>query len=191
MAKHKDEQENLRAEYSATNDAYLHYDNFTWQVGAILIVGAFAYWGFLLQSPPKHFLDINIGNFFVTLIMSIWLLYSSHNRQIYLYKLHRIHFLERELGMEQHLRFRNDFSDHYKVWPKGHYLDRVIYIAISVGCQTIALNNTTKSWECYNVILFITIPLLVIIVLGLVIFHEKRAKQFIKELEEKDNLLCA
>lgn len=40
--------ENARTEYTVANNAYLHYDNFAWQVGAILIAGSFAYWGFLL-----------------------------------------------------------------------------------------------------------------------------------------------
>jgi hypothetical protein len=31
----------LLAEYSATNDAYMHYDNFNWQVGSVLVAGSF------------------------------------------------------------------------------------------------------------------------------------------------------
>jgi hypothetical protein len=39
--------ESLHVEYIATNDAYMHYDNYAWHVGAILIAGAFVFWGFL------------------------------------------------------------------------------------------------------------------------------------------------
>jgi len=31
--------ENARVEYAAANDTYMHYDNFSWQVGSVLLAG--------------------------------------------------------------------------------------------------------------------------------------------------------
>lgn len=127
--------ENARIEYSAAQDAYLHYDNFAWQVGGVLIAGAFVYWGFIISTPPG-LLPVLIGNLLVCLLMSIWLFYAEHNRQIYLYKLHRIHELEFELGMYQHRRFK-EWPNEKKLYildgPAGHCLNYGIYGLVSLG----------------------------------------------------------
>jgi hypothetical protein len=71
--------ESLLAEYAAANDAYMHYDNFSWQVGAVLIAGAFVFWGFLIDRnvEPVPFV---VGSVLVAILMSLWMMYSSHNR---------------------------------------------------------------------------------------------------------------
>ena len=91
-------------EYNPTQEAYLHYDSFTWQVGAVLIAGVFVFWGFALtcQASLAQMLFANLA---ICSLMSCWLLYAAHNRQIYLYKLHRIWELEDVLKMEQYRRF--------------------------------------------------------------------------------------
>jgi len=116
--------------------------------------------------------------------MSIWLLYSSHNRQIYLFKLHRIHELEKQLGMLQHLRFRKDFKNGYRVSSKGYYLDGLIYIFVSFGSQVITLNTAYKdSWNTENIIFFSAVPVLVIYIMIKVKIAERNAKHLILKLE--------
>lgn len=127
--------ENARVEYAAANDAYMHYDNFTWQVGSVLLAGVFVYWGFIISTPPA-LLTLLLGNLLVCVLMSAWLLYAAHNRQIYLFKLHRIYELEKLLGMEQHTRF-TDCGGRARLYrrdgPAGHFLDQCVYVIVSVG----------------------------------------------------------
>jgi hypothetical protein len=88
----------------------MHYDSYSWQVGAVLIAGAFIFWGFLLNKNVGYFL-LFISSLLITLLMSAWIFYTSHNRQIYLSKLHRIHEIEKMLGLKQHLRFIRNNSN--------------------------------------------------------------------------------
>ena len=94
------------AEYAAAHDAYLHYDNFSWQVGAVIVVGVFVFWGLLIDKQPDAGVLL-VANLLISLFMSIWLLYTEHNRQFYLFKIHRLHELEQKLGMSQHRRFKH------------------------------------------------------------------------------------
>lgn len=187
----EEEKDNARTEYIATNDAYLHYDNFSWQVGAVLIAGAFVYWGFLLDSSPK-LLVVNIGNLLITIVMSIWILYCSHNQEIYLYKLHRIRQLERKLGMFQHLRFREeeDIKERYiRNGVKGHHLNYLLYITVTIGSLVFGWsvsNHCCCSWDYINIILFCSVPLLIVIVMSIVIFTNEKTNQVIKSLEDKE-----
>jgi hypothetical protein len=51
-------EERYLTEYSTTHDAYLHYDTFSWQVGAVLVAAVFVFLGFLLQpdvTDPRLF----------------------------------------------------------------------------------------------------------------------------------------
>ena len=122
--------EALLAEYAATNQAYLHYDAFSWQVGSVLLAGVFVFWGFLLQAQPSGAL-FAVSGLLVTLIMSTWALYADHNRQIYLQKLDRLHEIERELGLKQHLRWIS--GDCRTFGPKGHTLDFAVYVVSCLG----------------------------------------------------------
>lgn len=182
-----DEMENARAEYAATNEAYLHYDNFSWQVGSILIAGALAYWGFLLQSSPVLFV-INLGNLLVCVLISIWALYASHNRQIYLFKLDRIQELEEKLNMYQHRRFKegnSSLAEYPLSWPSGHLLDDAIYVLVSVGSLVIGWNlKYSGTWDCCNWILFLSVPLIVVLVLLRVHYVTKKTNQIIKSLHD-------
>ena len=77
-----------------------------------------------------------VGSALVAVLMSVWMLYTNHNRQIYIYKLSRMHEIEAELGMKQHLRWvrkGKDGKSIYKTYgPMGHTLDAAIYL-VSVG----------------------------------------------------------
>ena len=126
--------ENARVEYAAANYVYMHYNNFTWQVGSVLIAGIFVYWGFIISKAPP-LLIVMLGNLVVLFLMSLWIFYAGHNRQIYRFKLHRIWELEKLLGMEQHRRFQSHYSKesfYQPDGPKGHDLDYYVYFIVSV-----------------------------------------------------------
>jgi hypothetical protein len=91
------------AKYAATQDAYLQYDSFRWQSGGLLI-GAFVFLGFL-TSPNITPRSLFVGSLVVTVVVSIWMLYAQHYRQLYLFKIDRLLDLELEMGAEQHRRF--------------------------------------------------------------------------------------
>ena len=133
-------EEALLAEYAAAHDGYLHYDNFSWQVGAILIAGTFVFFGFLLDKTIDS-LTFLAASLLVTSLMSLWALYGSHNRQIMLCKLHRIHELEEQLGMQQNLRWTKasgSFPHQYRTFGfHGYELDAAIYFVVSLGMPAI------------------------------------------------------
>src|SRR5882762_5798658 len=126
--------EALLSEYAATNEAYLHYDAFSWQVGSVLVAGVFVFWGFLLQEAPDDALFVASG-LLVTVIMSAWALYADHNRQIYLQKLDRLHDIELRLGFKQHVLW---LTGYYRTFgPKGHVLYLAIYFVMCIGAPVI------------------------------------------------------
>lgn len=185
----KDE-ENARAEYSAAHDAYIHYDNFTWQVGAVLIAGIFVYWGFIISNPPG-LPSVLLGNLTICLFMSCWLLYAGHNRQIYVYKLHRIYELEAQLGLSQHRRFRK-WPDQEKVYvlnqPTGHYIDDAIYVVVSLGglLPSLLVNDRTSwKWFWYHWLLLVLTGIIVIAVICRVHYVDAKTKDRIKILEKE------
>jgi hypothetical protein len=177
--------ENARVEYAATHDAYLHYDNFSWQVGSLLIAGVFVFWGFILDKKPVLTVLL-VGDGLVCLIVSIWVLYATHNRQIYLLKLHRIHELETQLGMLQHRRFIPSGKDEpiYKVSkPSGHHFNNAIYLIVSAGGPLFTIFMTTpKEWQWGHYVTLILIASIVVIVLRHVVSVDRRTKENIRLL---------
>lgn len=131
----------LLAEYAAAQATYLHYDAFRWQAGSFLITGVFVFWGLMVQQTIEP--DVGgVASLLVAGLMSTWLLFAHHYRQIYLGKLHRIGEIEAELGMEQHLRFRADggAAVRYRIrGPHGHTLDVVVYLLAVAGTPLLAL----------------------------------------------------
>ena len=123
--------------------------------------------------------------------MSCWVLYAGHNRQIYLYKLHRIHELENMLGMCQHQRFKK-WSGQDKVYildvPSGHQINIAIYLIISFGGLIASLSGKnwgTLQWEpIHKWVLAITI-FVVFVVLWRVHTIINRATELIEKLEQK------
>jgi len=160
----KPDKEYLVVEYTATNDAYMHYDNFSWQVGAVLIAGAFIFWGFLIDKniEPVSFVA---GSILVAGLMSFWMMYSNHNRQIYLCKLHRLHEIERILGFQQHRRWTVEGNNNQPLYRtfglQGHTLDFLIYVVSSLGAPIISV---VKSKE-FDLWLWLPILLMIIVVL--------------------------
>ena len=186
----KDEEANARVEYSATHDSYMHYDNFTWQVGAVLIAGIFVYWGFIVSNPPG-LTSVLLGNLTICLLMSCWHLYAGHNRQIYMFKLHRIYELEAQLGLLQHRRFR-EWPDKERVYvlnqPTGHYIDDAIYVIVSFGGLLPSLFGIcTRGWKwfCYHWLLLVLTVIIVVAVVCRVHYIDAKTKARIKSLDRE------
>ena len=132
--------EYVAAEYAATQDAYLQYDSLRWQPGGLLIAGAIVFLGFL-TSPNITPRSLFVGSLVVTVVMSVWMLYAQHYRQLYLFKIDRLLDLELEMGAEQHRRFHQSEAacKHYPtIGIRGHYLDGIVYATISFGGPLLA-----------------------------------------------------
>ncbi len=147
---HTDSEAILLVEYQAAHDAYLHYDGFRWQAGSFLIAGVFIFWGLLAGESVKPEIAA-LANSLVAVVMSAWLLYAHHGRQIYLSKLDRLQELEYRASMEQHLRFVDlkEFPRRYRVFgPKGHILDMILYSVAVLGGSLISLAQQGPSpWQ--------------------------------------------
>ena len=165
------------AEYEATQASYLHYDSFRWQAGSLLIAGVFVFWGLLIStSPPATAKVVGLAGVLVSLLMSIWVLFAHHYRQIYLCKLHRMHELEKALSFEQHRRFLRGGVEgrQYRVFgPKGHNLDLAIYICSSLGGSFVGWMNVG-----FDLWLMTPVPLVVLVTVY-VLVNEHRITTFL------------
>ncbi len=161
--------EYVAAEYTATQDAYLQYGSFRWQSGGLLIAGAFVVLGFL-TSPNITSRSLFVASLVVTIVMSIWILYAQHNRQLCLYKIDRLLELEFEMGAEQHRRFNRGqaLGKHYPVIGiRGHYLDAILYASISFGGPLLAAAG--GKWS-----LLLGIPIALVPVVLIAIYCQER-----------------
>jgi hypothetical protein len=105
--------------------------------GSFPITGVFVFWGLLIQQRLPDSV-MGVAALLVSALMSVWVLFSYHARQIYLFKVHRIHELERILNMRQNLGFKagglGSANPYYRVvGPKGHQLDLAVYVLTSIG----------------------------------------------------------
>jgi hypothetical protein len=138
----------LLAEYAAANSIYLTYDGFRWQAGSFLVAGVFVYWGFVLGSSASA-VPLGVSSLLVCALMSCWLLFAHHYRQLYLLKLVRLHEIEARLGMEQHRRFVPGLvagPAQRAFGPRGHNLDRLVYVLTSLGGGAIAASQGLMTW---------------------------------------------
>lgn len=130
--------EYIVAEYEAATAAYLAYDSYRWQSGSLLIAGAFVFLGLLASAPTDEMIDF--GAFIVAFVMSLWLLYSQHHRNLFLFKLDRVAELEAQMGGEQNLRFRGAGAKQYRrVGPAGHHMDRIMALGLCCAGPGLAL----------------------------------------------------
>lgn len=129
-------EQSLLAEYAAANSVYLAYDGYRWQSGSFLIAGVFVYWGFLISASAPS-LVTTVSTTLVAGLMSCWMLFANHYRQLYLLKLLRLQEIERALGMEQHRRFMEatltPFGVQRAEGPRGHNIDFAVYVITSLG----------------------------------------------------------
>jgi len=177
------------AEYAAAQEAYIHYDNYSWQVGAVLIAGVFVLWGLVTSASNPANVPWFTVNLLVWLLMSIWLLYTGHNRQLYLFKIHRIREIEKDLGMCQHRRFKAWGPEEPRVYvldpPKGHVLDYAVYAIASLGGPILACIISYQRYGLCSVLFFV---LLVVAAIYRVCILNKRAEAIIKKLENPEKL---
>jgi hypothetical protein len=174
----------LLAEYAAAQDDYMHNDSFPWQVGSVLIAGAFVFWGLILD---RHLSPVTLGvsALLVTLLMSIWLLFSNHYRQAFLCKIHRLHEIEQLLGMQSHSRWRpvtsnSTQSGYYRTYgPSGHFLNASIYFLTSTGTSIIGLLMIGWNWW-----LIIPLPFTILTLLWTG-QNERRLKHHLKKQDIK------
>jgi hypothetical protein len=148
--------ESALVEYQATQDTVLHYDNFTWHVGAVLLAGVFVFWGFLLDKQPGAG-QVAVGITLLNLILAAWQAYASHNRQIYKYKVHRLQELEAMLKMQQHTRFGavGGSSPAYPLTRvRGNLTERFIYVVGSMGSLLLSFSAIPwNAWAKWHLVL--------------------------------------
>ena len=165
--------EALLAEYAAANSVYLTYDGFRWQAGSFLIAGVFVYWGFLINTSGNVSVT-TVSSILVALLMSCWMLFANHYRQLYMHKLERMWEIERLLGMEQHLRFTKYSSSGRPVGafgPRGHRIDLAVYVITSLGGSAITWARRGFSWTELLVVVVVAV------VVAYVTFNESRGKK--------------
>jgi hypothetical protein len=167
------------AEYQAAQDCYLHYDSFRWQSASFLFAGVAAFWAIIASNSDQNVSSAILwgANLLIAALMSAWLLYAHHYRQIYLCKLHRIHQLERIMFMEQHRRFSNDYSDQpYQTFgPKGHHLDYFVYVIASLGGAILTISLRGRS----EAVWFVLMLAFVAFVLGWVLVNERKIRDML------------
>ncbi len=137
------------AEYEATQAAYLHYDAFRWQAGSLLVAGAFVFLGFLASATETDAGLYATASIVVAAIMTVWILFSHHHRQLYLFKIDGLVELEKIMGAEQHRRFNRHGGTakyYHARGPAGHNLDVVVYLLASLAAPALALAKDEASW---------------------------------------------
>jgi hypothetical protein len=144
------EREILLVEYEAAHDAFVHFSTFRWQVAAPVFTGVAVFWGFMLQ-PDLDSKTVGVAGLLISTLLTMWLLYTDLNRQIYLAKLHRIHEIEQLLGMWQHRQWthaavRAGRRMHKTFGLHGHQLDKGVYVIGCFGASIISLSSGGWSW---------------------------------------------
>lgn len=152
--------DSLRAEYELAHAGVLHYDSFRWSAGSMLIAGVFLFWGvvFTNDSSENLFAPASVV---VALIMTIWLLYANHYRQLYLFKLHRIQEVEALLGVWANRRFVEG-PIYRPVGIRGHNLDVALYILVS--CSGAVFGFIRQGIQIWQALPFLVMAVAVTIV---------------------------
>lgn len=143
-----EEREILLAEYSAAQEDYFHNDTYPWMVGSVLMAGAFVFWGAILDKEVKA-PEFACCAILLTMLMSVWLLYSDRCRQTYMCKLHRMWEIEACLGMQLHSRWiaPDPPECHSHGLVKGHLLNLGVFWLVTVGtCMLGWLKNAGSPW---------------------------------------------
>jgi hypothetical protein len=162
--------DSLLAEYKSAHDSFHNFDAFRWRSGSMVIGVSVVLWGFFFsgQTPPVNE-KVAVVSVFTSILLSCWLFYANHYRQLYMIKLYRIHQIEHEMGMTLNARlgFRGLPNTGFKVYGlKGHYVDMVVYVLVSLfGPFYNFINNWVSgvkgTW--YDVLIpFLSVPIVVL-----------------------------
>ena len=95
----KPKENDLRMEYEKTQEMTIHLDVLNWTVGSILITGVFVMIGFLGDKPDLYPWMACIS----FIILGLWALNFRRNKDIQYQKFKRLHQIEVELHLKQHL----------------------------------------------------------------------------------------
>lgn len=173
----------LLAEYQAAHDSFHHFDSFRWQSGSLLIAGSLVIWGFLFSNASVKPGAISITSIFISLIISAWLFYANHYRQLYMAKQFRIHQIEKELGMDLNVGhgLLGITTGKIKIHgSKGHNIDAFVFVIISLFGPVVAV-------FIHGFYLKLCAPIIVIIpVLKRIYDLEEMMLKSIKERVEKE-----
>lgn len=169
--------EYIVAEYEAAQALFQHYDGFRWQAGSMLMAGAFVFLG-LLSTNGSGSGTLALGSSIVAVVLSCWILFAHHYRQLYMFKVDRIVELETVMGAEQNRRF-NPPSNPTKVYPRfgprGHTLDLVVYIVMGLGGPGLA--TARDGWSAW----LIPAVVIVIITAAVVVVNDRRLLRWLAE----------
>ena len=179
----------LLSEYQAAVAGFHHYDSFRWQAGSLIIAGSLVVWGLLLSdsSTPKA---IGITSIFITSLLSAWIFFAHHYRQLYMTKAHRIHEIEKALGMKLNIRlgFLGEGDIKYPIHGfKGHNLDIFIYIVISIFGPVLSWLEAT----CFSYWLLSPIPIIAFTVWKVKANERKMRKHYGEWKEDPSPALAA
>ena len=177
--------ENLRCEYISAHHAYLHYDRFPLTVGSIFIAGVFIFWGAMTRADSSAE-TITAGSLIICFLMSVWIRYVWHCRQIYLYKLHRIREIESELELWQHRRFIRKTGENRAVYyikrPHGHWLDLIIYWIMTCGSIFLTWqSNIRDGLDCSECLICLGCVVLVITITVWIIHDDREISKYIRD----------
>lgn len=134
----------LMFEYCRAQEMATHYDRTNMQFTSIVTATVFVSWGLvfrvdigeipILKIPPL----IVLIETFIFFMLYNWIQYTTIHRRIVVRKLNRIHEIERELGMKQHLMFKYD-PNFVMRRPGGHSTEILLFGVLSSFGVCIAL----------------------------------------------------
>lgn len=102
QAKKQERRKELLKEYELTQQMAIHYDALNWQIGSILIAGIFISIGIIGDRFDIYPLLSAISLF----ILIIWNRFYFRHKAIQDTKFERLHSIENELNLRQHLIVR-------------------------------------------------------------------------------------
>lgn len=176
----KERTEILLTEYAAAQEDYLHNDAFAWDIGSILIAGAFVFWA-LLADKELSLEIFSVGMTIVCLLMSTWVLYSHLYRQIWLFKLSRMWEIENELGMQLHIgwdkKICNDKPRYPRHGPRGFHMIIFIYVLVTLTGPVIGWINYGARWP-------LLLPIIIVAsVCCLIARNENKTQESLKKIK--------
>lgn len=101
----------------------------------MLIASATVLWGLLFSADkPPSGAQVAWASVLISGLLSAWLLYANHYRQLYMSKLYRMHVIEGELKMSLNnpLGFPGLSKRTREIYgPKGHHIDMSVCVLIT------------------------------------------------------------
>jgi hypothetical protein len=134
----------LMFEYYRAQEMATHYDRTNMQFTSIVTAAVFVLWGLVFQVDIGEIPILKIPllivfiETFIFFILYIWIQYTTIHRRIVVRKFNRVHEIERELGMKQHLMFKYN-PNLVMRRPGGHSTEIILFGVLSSFGVCIAL----------------------------------------------------